>query len=272
LHYSALFVPAWESDIKKFVMVITTKQLIQNLVDQAKTSGQPTFFHTDATYRLISDGFLLLTLSTEDPQHHARLIAVAVTIHEDTFAYSFLFKTIQDFVRTNHEYEWKPKFCLSDGADSIKAALKQIFPGIKHLLCYFHLKKAVKRYIRGFKGYDDRKCLLDHEPFILYGITLMHKCLKYEQFSKLWSLIQVDWIKNLRLPQVFIDYFNEQYINHDQIWFVGGSFIGKDINFNSYLSFVYFCFVLSYQAKALQTILLKACMLISREHTLRIPS
>ena len=87
---------------KDFMMVLTTRQLIQHARKQGDT--QHPFFHIDATYKLLSNGFLLLTMSTEDPQHHGRLIAVALALHENTVAYTNFITQVKRFMSSTFKY------------------------------------------------------------------------------------------------------------------------------------------------------------------------
>jgi hypothetical protein len=156
-------------------MVLSFVAMLSCLNQQQERSGQPSFFYTDATYKLMSDGFLLLTLSTEDPNHTAMLVAIAITLHEDQEAYTTLFSSIKGFVKSKLGFEWLPSYCLSDGAEAIIGALRFVSPTCLHLLCYFHLKKAVKRHIRRLKSSEEKKQILELESLIFYSIDLLHK-------------------------------------------------------------------------------------------------
>jgi hypothetical protein len=225
-----MFVLHMNTEENKFIMVLSSIELLSVLISQSEKSNQPSFFHTDATYKLMSDGFLLLTMSNENPNHASSLIAIAITLHENEEAYHTFFNSIRGFLETNLNFKWEPLYCLSDGAEAIVGALRKNFPNCKHLLCFFHLKKAVKRYVRSIKSIEEKKKILDLEPLILYSIDLLHKTKKHSDFIWLWSLVRKEWENKMKVSQTFVDYFQRQYINSNSSWLVGAAFIGLFIH------------------------------------------
>ena len=158
----------------------------------------------------MQSGFLLLTLSTEDPSHRGRLIALALSLHEDTASYLSFLSSIKDFLKEKKNYIWNPEYVLSDGAESIHNAVIQVFPQITHILCFFHLKKAVKKHINTIKDSNIKKHLKDNEGLILYGIDLLHKVKSRKAFEDLWALIRTNWDNELLKKTGFSDYFDKQ--------------------------------------------------------------
>ena len=137
-----LFSMDMEYTKSKFLVVLTSHRLLKNIIDQCSKTTQPSFFHIDATCKLMQSGFLLLALSTEDPSHRGRLCALALSLHEDTTSYLTFLNSIKDFFKEKKDFCCDPKYVLSDGAESINNAVIQVFPQITHILCFFHLKKA----------------------------------------------------------------------------------------------------------------------------------
>jgi hypothetical protein len=197
-----------------------------NLIKQANTSKQPSFFHIDATYKLMASGFLLLTLSTEWPTHRGKLVAIAVSLHEDTTASTKFIGVVKTTLRDKFCFNWEPVYVLSDGAESIQNAVNANFEHIRHLLCYFHLKKAIRRHIQTTKDASIKAKCLSKQPLILYGIDLLHKTRKEEDFELCWRLLKDHWTLKLEIPKEFILYFEKHYIKSDQKWHLAASFIG----------------------------------------------
>jgi hypothetical protein len=209
-----------------FLMVISSKIMLLNAMQQATISTQPPFFHIDATYKLMSSGFLLLTLSTEDPCHRGRLIAMAITLHEDTTAYTKFIETVKDALKTHYHFEWKVNYVLSDGADSIHNAIKANFSQTVHLLCFFHLKKAVRRHIQSIKDASVKSVCQSNMAIIFYSIDLLHKTKTQKEYETCWQCIKTHWQHQLKLANVFIDYFEQTYVSSDQKWNFAASFKG----------------------------------------------
>lgn len=213
---------------ESFIFVLSSRGSLENIRKQALESGQPSFFHIDATYKLMQNGYLLLTMSTEDPRHRGRLIAVAISLHENTAAYVEFITSIRDHCRNSMAFIWEPRFILSDGAESIHSAVSSVFPSACHLLCYFHLKKAIKRRIQSTKNSASKAKLMENERLILYGIDLMHKTQSREEFESLWGLLKYNWSKSLKLPEEFISYFDVNYVFSPLLWTISSAFKGKE--------------------------------------------
>jgi hypothetical protein len=220
-----MFVLYLDPSIDNFIMILTSESLLKNLMNQKLNSGQPAFFNVDATYKILSTGFLLLTLCTEDPKHRFRFIACAIVLHENEVAYTKFIEEIKKFLLLNHEFDWSPKFCMSDGADAIHSAVKSIFPEITQLLCYFHVKKAIKRRITTTKDVNHRKLLRERSGGILYGIKLLHKTKSRQEFVELWNLLLQKW-NALNVPTEFTNYLYREYIDVKRYWNIGSVFVG----------------------------------------------
>ena len=223
-----MFVVYLNTAVDNFIMILSSKALLTNLIDQPEKSKQPSFFNIDATYKLIVDGFLVLTLCTEDPKHRGRVVALGITLHEDFEAYKTFILEIRRFLEIQMQYLWSPTFCMSDGADSIHKAVKTVFPWCKQLLCYFHVKKAVKRHISTTKNLEVKKKLKANQGLIMYGLKLLHKTPSAERFDQLWKLLSAKLMTEHEVPLKFIEYMNTEYISTPKYWNVGSAFVGNN--------------------------------------------
>jgi len=91
--------------------VFSSKVLLENIITQHNSQGK-TFFHIDATYKLLTNGFTLLTLGTENASHNFRLIACAISAHENTIAYEEFLKSIKRALKEFYEFDWKPVYVI----------------------------------------------------------------------------------------------------------------------------------------------------------------
>ena len=127
-----------ESDLssENFLLIFSSKTLMKNVINQNNVTGK-TFIHLDATYKLLSNGFSLLTVGTEDPSHKFKLIACAISAHENTFAYERFIKTLKQTFLKQYNYELNLNFVVSDAADCIHSAVTKLFPNTVHIRCFF---------------------------------------------------------------------------------------------------------------------------------------
>ena len=202
-----------ESDLKakNFLLIMTSKALLFNVIKQER-ANQNSFLHVDATYKLLRNGFCLLTLGTENSSHNFRFIACVITSHEDGNSYERFLKRIKIALKDIFDFNWNPSWAVSDAADSIANALSKIFPQTEHIRCYFHTVKAVRDKITRWKINTEKKVLKDNWGLILHALKLLHYTLEDEEFVNLWKLIKIDWEK--QLPIAFGTYFEKNFVSN----------------------------------------------------------
>jgi len=145
----------WRTTPESFSIVMTSKDLLENLLRQKQQIGE-NFIYLDATYKLMQNRFILLTMGTENINHNFRFVACAIVSHEDTFAYEYFLLSIKKAFKCYYNFNWNPSFAISDAANCISNALKKVFPNIEHLRCYFHTIKAVKDKIQRYKNGEEK--------------------------------------------------------------------------------------------------------------------
>ena len=92
-----------------FLLIMSSKALLQNIIHQNESYGK-NYFYTDATYKLLLNGFTLLTLGTENKNHNFKLIACAISSHEDGRSYETFFSKIKETLHLHYNFTWEPSF------------------------------------------------------------------------------------------------------------------------------------------------------------------
>ena len=237
-------------DVEHFRITFSSKALLKNCVNQANSKHQgketPSFLHLDGTYKLLSNGFIVIVVGTEDINHQFRLVALSVVAHENKESYIAVLHDVQNSLKNNFDFILQPSFAMGDGADCIFLAVKEVWPNCTYLLCIFHLKKAITAKINREKNEETKKILKEKAPLINYGVNLLIDTKSWFEFEKLWYLIKANWNEELKLPKVFITYFENEYVLMKKYWHLGASFNSKSRtnnsleNFNNTMKRVYF--------------------------------
>lgn len=212
-------------------ILFTSKSLLSNLFKQE--INQNSFFHIDATYKILDLRFPVVHLSTETINHNYRPLFFYITESETTEKIKKMLTTIIDFLKDEYNYIWKPKFVLSDNADNFISACHLAFKhNYSHLTCLFHLKKGINDKLK-------KETLKDYEKQIWYGIKCLKNCETLAMRNQVWKLVKKYW-DDKEVPEEFIKNFELEYIKKKVYWFNGCSFAGKSRTNNSLESGIFF--------------------------------
>jgi hypothetical protein len=154
-------------------VLFSSKTLIQNIIKQQEF--QPSFIHLDSTYKLIDLGLPLVVLSTEDINHQYRPVAFFISWAESTAQVTLMLTKLKEFLSEKFDFDFQPKFVLTDNSDALIAGCKKAFThDYIHLACHFHIGKNVKEksQAKGSEGKEKRVVLWDQNPqkFSYFGI------------------------------------------------------------------------------------------------------
>lgn len=168
---------------------------------------------TDATYKLVWQGYPFLLLGTSDANHVFHPFAVAVTKGETGRDFEFIFSAVSKAVP-----EWKPSILLADGSDAITKGFTTVFgvPNIR-LMCYFHVKKDVDKDLHSVSDVNLRKLLK-------VDIDLLQSCQHENQFVQASKLFLKKWRKNSsKQVQDFITHFEQEWLIKYPNWYEGAA-------------------------------------------------
>lgn len=124
-----------EGDQPSFRFNLSTKTLLKTILSTE-------LIHTDATYKLIWQGFPVLIVGTTDKNRkfHPICLGVAAT-NERQEDFQTMFQGIKDKVMQLYDYTMKPRVLICDAAHSIQNAFSEVFgeePTIR--MCWAHAK------------------------------------------------------------------------------------------------------------------------------------
>lgn len=196
-------VQKYEEDTFDFVCVLTTKRLLRNALN-AK------ILHADSTYKTNWMGMPLHVFGVTDNHRVFHLIAMAFSTKEDRPHFEFCFKTIKEGILKLFDEEIRFPAFMSDACQALKNAYRAQFPDSLELVCYFHVKKAVKQ--RKFEKQTNR-------DLFMADLTQIHLCASLEIFEIATSLFLKKWQKE---EKDVVDYFKKQWLsNSNKHWFAG---------------------------------------------------
>ena len=205
-------------------ILFTTKALIANLFKQEES--QHSLIHIDSTYKIIDLRFPVVHISTETQNHNYRPVFFYITDSEKIVKIKNMLQVISNFLKETYEYNFHPRYILSDNADNFITACKQHFKeNYTHMTCLFHLKKNISEKTRG-------NSLKAFEKTIWYGFKSIKNCSGIEMKRIVWNLIKNHW-EEKGVPDNFIVNFENEYIKKDIHWYNGCSFPGKSRTNNS---------------------------------------
>lgn len=139
------------SDEDPFQCGFTSKALLNN----AKVRGP---FHIDATYKIIKHSYPVILFGVSDLSRKFWPIAYGITSSEYKENYvHFLEELNREFVK--HNLTINIEYIISDAAYPISNAIRKVYPNSERLMCWFHLKQAIRRKKNKLLGVRYKKTL-----------------------------------------------------------------------------------------------------------------
>ena len=126
-----------DSDEQDIKIVISTPRLLQLM-------RKSPMVQTDATYKVIWQGYPSIVIGTTDKDQVFHPFALAVCNTETAEDFQFIFETLHDF-----DLEWQPSILLADGSDAITNGFCAVFPAPSVcLMCYFHVRHNCEKHLK----------------------------------------------------------------------------------------------------------------------------
>lgn len=157
----------YNADKFEFTCVLTTKRLLQNAL-------KANVFHADSTYKLNWGGFPVHLFGVTDNHRSFHLIAIAFSSKETQHELAFCFAAIKENIYDMYGITIDFAAFMSDACAALKKAFLLHFPNVKQLICYFHVKKAIKQ--RKFQSQENRVAFMK-------DLTNFHLCSSLEIFE-----------------------------------------------------------------------------------------
>ena len=202
-----IFAESYDIEDQDLKIVISTRRLL-SLAEKHMRLVQ-----TDATYKLIWQGYPFLLVGTSDANYVFHPFAVAITKGEAEEDFEFIFRSVSKAVS-----EWKPIILLADGSDAITNGFSAVFgePEVR-LMCFFHMIKNVDKHLLIITVIDVRNQ-------IKADIYTLQSSQSQQIFRKASSLFLRKWKKNSSVQVVeFILYFEDEWSIKRPNWYEGAA-------------------------------------------------
>lgn len=125
-----------------FHVGFTSTKLINSIVEnEAMSRG---VFHIDATYKIVKYNYPLLVLGYTDLKGQFFPVAFMYTSHEKVEDFDHFFTSFMN-VCNAFNFEFKPKYLVSDAWKATANSIARLLPETIHLMCYFHLKFNIRK-------------------------------------------------------------------------------------------------------------------------------
>lgn len=193
----------YNADKFNFVCVLTTKRLLKN-------AFEGNVFHADSTYKLNWAGYPVHLFGVSDSHQSFHLIAIAFSSKETQDEFAFCIHAIKQGIMDIYEIEIDFGAFMSDACGALKKAFSMHFPNVLQLICYFHVKKAIKQ--RKFQREANRIEFMSN-------LTSLHLSSSLEIFEKATKLFVSKWKPK---EKEVVNYFTKQWLSpSNKFWFAG---------------------------------------------------
>lgn len=182
------FSDADKSDIR-FDFIVSSRKLLGNAIGKKLIAA-------DTTYKIVWQGFPVSPIGTVDQDRHFHLIGMGVSTNEQEEDFTFFFKTIKRKILEISQVEINPTIILCDAAKAISNAFRATFgDDCLVLMCWFHMKKAIKINIGLYFPKEMHELVLkeidnlhlSRSPEIFQNASQLFKC-KLLNWIESWSI------------------------------------------------------------------------------------
>jgi len=189
-----------EDDIE--VILIHTSQMNQT----AELFGD--FLLLDGTYNLTEMGWPVYIIDVVIGDNTTELVAIALVKDETT---EILEKFISAFSK---KITKKPTALMTDKDESLRSALKKVYPDSHLTICLFHMKAAVRKHITGL----EKEMAKDERETILKIIDSMIHSSEEQQYLKYCDDLKMYCIARESCRDFFDTYFKPTWLNVQKEW------------------------------------------------------
>ena len=141
----------------------------------------------DATFKVTTAGFPLIACGTSDSVHGFRLISVSLVLGETTKSYSRVFEHLMHKVREVTGIPFNPECVMADAASSITSSMRKFSRLPTRLVCYFHVKQAIRKYFKYTARMEDENSLIGR---FLRDVDILSHSFSVGRFEYILQLIK----------------------------------------------------------------------------------
>lgn len=168
--------------------------------------------HTDATYKLVWQGYPVLQIGTTDLHRKFHPFGLAVCTHETQADFKFIFGSLKKAVFEKFGSNINPQYLVADAAESIHNAFEETFEGASVIMCWFHMRKALSKRVDNHI-HDKQK----RQKF-LNDIDMLQLSQTPAIFEIASQLFIVKWRTE---SNELINYFKNEWLFKNRNWYEG---------------------------------------------------
>lgn len=197
-----------ESNIESanFRIVVSTKRLLQHCANADNIC-------VDSTYKVNWNEFPLTLIGRVDRAKKLHILALALTVHETTEDFQFVFNCLKEAVQQHTDEILQPKVLIADGDKAIRKAFRKEFPRAELIImCYVHVLRNVEK--------NKDKYSKENRKEIFQDIEICHLAATPAKFRRLTALFMKKWTKK---EPTFAAYFQKQWLDSHSNWYEGAA-------------------------------------------------
>nr|XP_049693186.1 uncharacterized protein LOC110379661 [Helicoverpa armigera] len=202
-----------EGDQPGFRFNLSTKTLLKTILFTE-------LIHTDATYKLIWQGFPVLIVGTTDKNREFHPICLGVATNEHQEVFQTMFQGIKDKVMQLYNYTMKPRVLICDAAQSIKNAFSDVFgeePTIR--MCWAQAKINIQKKVEQIVPKKEQKS-------VLIDVEALHNAASLDVFNAASQAFLEKW----KTQTTFVKYMEEEWFRKNRNWFLGAAPMSPSTN------------------------------------------
>lgn len=188
----------------EFRFFVTAKLLLKQAIGSRNV-------HSDATYKILWQGFPILAVGFTDLVRKFHPMGLAVCTTEQQKDFEFIFAAAKQGIFDIFDQAFEPKFIIADAAGAIQNAAKKVFGHlIEIIMCWFHVHKNVSEKVPTYL-----KELSKQHQF-LSDLDQLQLSKTKEIFIVAVQLFMDKWRKE---SVELIEYFENQWVLKNGNWF-----------------------------------------------------
>ncbi|XP_055307394.1 uncharacterized protein LOC129571604 [Sitodiplosis mosellana] len=190
-----------------FRFLVSTKLLLKSAVSVEKV-------HTDATYKIVWQGFPILLIGTTDSNRKFHPFGVCVSTNERSEDFEFVFQSMKVKVKELFQADIDPDVLICDAADSIHNGWERVFPSHSNniVMCWAHVRRAVSKNLSKYLKEQKRR---NEFLFDLDKLQLARNETFFDVASKLFVK---KWVK---VSKELVTYFENEWLIQHRNWYEG---------------------------------------------------
>ncbi|KAJ6642716.1 hypothetical protein Bhyg_07670 [Pseudolycoriella hygida] len=190
----------------RFDFVVSSKKLLSNSIGKE-------LFAADTTYKILWEGFPVAPIGTVDKDRHFHLTAMCVSTTEREEDFTFFFQTIKDTIFKIFNGVLEPKIILCDACKAISNAFLAVFGDqCLVLMCWFHVKKAVRKNIGHYFPKEMHQSVLDDID-----------CLQLSLSPQIFEIASKLFLQKYAAHAEFVSYFEYEWLQQFRNWYEGAA-------------------------------------------------